>query len=65
MNNEQQTFTVTATATYFVEAGDKDEASSIVHEAMLGNDPQNILGNGEVHYKMLIQKGFHSLIDHD
>ena len=62
-----QTFTVTATGTYFVEATNATEALHIVYEAMLGNDMGghrclDILGNGEVHYEMTVQKGYHSTI---
>lgn len=63
-NNEPQDFTVTATGTYFVQALSRDHALDIVYEAMLGNDPDNILGAGEVHYKMRIQQGYHPTIQH-
>lgn len=63
-NNEPQDFTVTATGTYFVQALSRDHALDIVYEAMLGNDPDSILGAGEVHYKMCIQQGYHSTIQH-
>lgn len=61
------TYTVTATGTYFVTASNAQEALDTVHEVMLGNDKGShrcleILGNGEVHYDMMVQKGFHSTI---
>lgn len=65
MNNDNLSdFTVTATATYFVQATSRDEAMKIVHEAMLGNDDNDILGWGEVHYKMRVQTGTHYTIHH-
>lgn len=64
MNNEPQDFTVTATGTYFVQALSRDQALDMVYEAMLGNDPDGILGTGEVHYKMHIQQGTKYTIQH-
>ena len=58
-----KTYTVTATGTYFVQAKDQFEAECIVHEAMLGNDKENVLGCGEVHYEMKTQEGFHTTIE--
>lgn len=58
-------YTVTAMATYFVDAKDATEALGIVYESMLGNDNQNILGCGEVHHtSMVVREGFHSTINH-
>jgi hypothetical protein len=61
------TYTVTATGTYFVTASNAEEALVVVYEAMLGNDRYghrclDILGNGEVHDDMRVQRGFHSTI---
>jgi hypothetical protein len=64
MDNEQTDYTVTATGTYFVKALSRDHALDIVYEAMLGNDPDGILGTGEVHYKMHIQQGTKYTIQH-
>ena len=41
-------YTVTATGTYFVKAKNEMQAQDLVYEAMLGNDPTDILGWGEV-----------------
>lgn len=58
-------YTVTAMATYFVDAEDATEALGIVYESMLGNDNSNILGCGEVHHSsMVVREGFHSTIKH-
>jgi hypothetical protein len=56
-------YTITAFSTHFVEAKSENEALDIVYEALLGNDENNILGNGEVHQQaMIARKGYHSTI---
>lgn len=56
-------YTVTAFSTHFVEAKSENEALDIVYEALLGNDKNNILGNGEVHQQtMIARRGYHSTI---
>lgn len=56
-------YTVTATATYFVQATDEDEATNIVYEALLGDDQDNILGGGEIHCDSLdCKEGTHYTI---
>jgi len=56
-------YTVTAFSTHFVEAKSENEALDIVYEALLGNDKNNILGNGEVHQQtMIARQGYHSTI---
>jgi len=60
---EEQFYTVTGTGTYFVKAKSADEAETIVYEAMLGNDKNNVLGCGEVHLGgMIVQRGTHYTI---
>ena len=56
------TYTVTATATYFVRATNEIEAKDIIHEAMLGNGDISILGWGEIHNDMKTLEGFHTTI---
>lgn len=56
-------YTVTATGTYFVEANNEFEAANIVYEALLGNDPNSVLGGGEVHYGIKAVEGYHSTIE--
>ena len=53
-------YTVTATGTYFVKAKNEMQAQDLVYEAMLGNDPTDILGWGEVHYGITVVEGTHS-----
>lgn len=56
-------YTVTAFTTHFVEANSEDEALDIVYEALLGNDKNNVLGNGEIHTAtMIARQGYHSTI---
>jgi hypothetical protein len=56
-------YTVTAFSTHFVEANSEDEALNIIYEALLGNDKNNVLGNGEVHTTtMIARQGYHSTI---
>jgi hypothetical protein len=56
-------YTVTSISTHFVEANDANEALNIVYEALLGNDKNNVLGNGEIHDQtMIVRKGYHSTI---
>lgn len=56
-------YTVTSISTHFVEAISEEQALDIVYEALLGNDKNNVLGNGEVNYSMMIaRKGYHSTI---
>lgn len=57
------TYTVTATATYFVNAVNEVEAKDIIHEAMLGNGDISILGWGEIHSDMKTLEGFHTTIE--
>jgi hypothetical protein len=58
-------YTVTAFARYFVNANSKEEAKDIVYEALLGNDNQNILGNGEIYEStMFAQDGITHSIEH-
>lgn len=58
-------YTVTAFSTHFVEAEDASKALSLVHEALLGNDPNRLLTNSEVNYlTMHVREGFHSTIKH-
>jgi hypothetical protein len=58
-------YTVTTITTHFAEADDANEALNIVYEALLGNDHNNILGQGEVHHAtMVVREGFHSTIKH-
>lgn len=60
---EKKIYTVTAFTTNFVEAEDYNEAISVVYEALLGNDKNNILGNSEVHITtMIAREGYHSSI---
>lgn len=48
-------YTVTAIATYFVNADNKEEAKNIVYEAMLGNfECQKILSNGEIYDQAIL-----------
>ena len=62
---ETNYYTVTATGTYFVSAKDRSEAETLVYEAMLGNDPKNLLDIGEVHLgTMVVQEGTHYTISH-
>lgn len=56
-------FTVTATGTYFVEALSEFDAQNIVYEALLGNDPDFVLGGGEVHHGIEVVEGYHSTIE--
>lgn len=56
-------YTVTAFSTHFVEANSEDEALNIVYEALLGNDENNVLCNGEIHQQtMIARQGYHSTI---
>ena len=56
-------YTVTSISTHFVEAEDANEALNIVYEALLGNDKNNVLGNGEIHEQtMIVRQGYHSTI---
>ena len=56
-------YTVTGFSTHFVKAKSENEALNIVYEALLGNDENNILGNGEVHTTtMIARQGYHSAI---
>jgi hypothetical protein len=56
-------YTVTSISTHFVEANDANEALNIVYEALLGNDKNNVLGNGEIHEQtMIVRQGYHSTI---
>jgi hypothetical protein len=58
-------YTVTTVTTHFTEAEDATEALNIVYEALLGNDVNDILGNGEIHQtSMVVKEGFHSTIKH-
>ena len=56
-------YTVTATATYFVNAVNEVEAKDIIHEAMLANGDISILGWGETHNDMKTLEGFHTTIE--
>lgn len=58
-------YTVTATGTYFVEAESYGEAQDIVYEALLGNDKESILGNGEIQSNITSIEGHHSTIPID
>lgn len=61
---EKNLYTVTATATHFVEADDANEALGKVYEALLGNDHEGILGLSEVSLSsMKIRNGYHSTIE--
>lgn len=42
------TYRVSFTATYWVDADDPWQAENLVYEAMLGNGPNHILDTGEV-----------------
>lgn len=56
-------YTVTSFSTHFVEAEDENDALNIVYEALLGNDKNKILGNGEIHQQtMIARQGYHSKI---
>jgi hypothetical protein len=56
-------YTVTSISTHFVEANDANEALNVVYEALLGNDKNNVLGNGEIHEQtMIVRQGYHSTI---
>ncbi len=56
-------YTVTSISTHFVEAEDANEALNIIYEALLGNDKNNVLGNGEIHEQtMIVRQGYHSTI---
>lgn len=56
-------YTVTSFSTHFVEAEDENDALNIVYEALLGNDKNKILGNGEIHQQtMIARQGYHSAI---
>lgn len=58
-------YTVTATATYFVQANSDYEANDIVYEALLGNDNHDILGSGEVDFNsIIVRHGTHYTIQH-
>jgi hypothetical protein len=58
-------YTVTTVTTHFTEANSPTEALNIVYEALLGNDDNDILGEGEVHQaSMVVREGFHSTIKH-
>lgn len=60
-----KTYTVTATATYFVQANSDHEANDIVSEALLGNDNHDILGSGEVDLtSIIVRQGTHHTIQH-
>ena len=60
---DMKLYTVTSFSTHFVEANDANEALNIVYEALLGNDKDNILGNGEIHQQtMIARQGYHSTI---
>lgn len=59
-------YTVVTFARYFVNAESKDEAKSIVYEAMLGNDNDGILSNGEIYESvMFVADGTIHSIDHE
>lgn len=61
---EKKLYTVTCTATHFVEAENANEAAGKVYEALLGNDDEQILGGSEVHLSsMKIKNGYHSTIE--
>jgi len=55
-------YTVTATVTTFIKADYGAQAQDILYEALLGNDPKNVLALAEVHMPVTSQKGVHSTI---
>lgn len=55
-------YTVTATVTTFVRADYSNKAEDILYEALLGNDPNNVLSIAEVHMPVTSQRGVHSTI---
>jgi hypothetical protein len=55
-------YTVTATVTTFVRADYSSQAEDILYEALLGNDPKNVLALAEVHMPVTSQRGVHSTI---
>ena len=55
-------YTVTATVTTFVRADYSNQAEDILYEALLGNDPKNVLALAEVHMPVTSQRGVHSTI---
>lgn len=60
---EKKLYTVNAFSTYFVEAKNEKQAMDIVYEALLGNDFNDILKNGEVNDSlMIVRVGYHSNI---
>ena len=65
MGTNENYYTVTVLATYFVSAINPTDARDIVYEAMLGTDPKNILSGGEINFGgMVIQEGTHYTISH-
>ena len=58
-----KSFTVTMTGTYFVTADNATQANDLVSEALIGNDPQDILGGGECHWSSAdVKEGHHPTI---
>ena len=55
-------YTVTATVTTFIRADYASQAEDMLYEALLGNDPKNVLGLAEVHMPVTSQRGVHSTI---
>ena len=55
-------YTVTATVTTFIKADNSNQAEDLLYEALLGNDPKNVLDIAEVHYPVTSQRGVHSTI---
>ena len=55
-------YTVTATVTTFIRADYSAQAEDILYEALLGNDPKNVLSLAEVHMPVTSQRGVHSTI---
>ena len=55
-------YTVTATVTTFIRADYSNQAEDLLYEALLGNDPNNVLALAEVHMPVTSQRGVHSTI---
>ena len=55
-------YTVTATVTTFIKADYSNQAEDLLYEALLGNDPKNVLALAEVHMPVTSQRGVHSTI---
>lgn len=61
--SDKKLYTVNSFSTHFVEATNEQEAMDIVYEALLGNDPNKVLQNGEVNDSLIIVRvGYHSNI---